>query len=122
MKMCPRTRNHIHRPFSNVATLHHNGSGAIYLPHRVLLPAMRRVIVMTKVVPAVRRTRRMHPNLAMPPAQALEKKRETAPIPIPKTMVNLATEGDQMAETQMKIYKRHPRLLQPHPGTRLLGS
>ena len=64
MKMCPRTRNHIHRPFSNVATLHHNGSGAIYLPHRVLLPAMRRVIVMTKVGPAVRRTRRMHPNHA----------------------------------------------------------
>ena len=32
MKMCPRTRNNIHRPFSNVATPHHNGGGAISLP------------------------------------------------------------------------------------------
>jgi hypothetical protein len=31
MKMCPRTRNNIHRPFSNVATPHHNGGGALFI-------------------------------------------------------------------------------------------
>jgi len=34
MKMCPRTRNYIYGPFSNVATPHHNVGGAIYLPRR----------------------------------------------------------------------------------------